>query len=510
MYYFLGSDIGTSSSKTILTDLTGKLISQDTREYDVLTPKRLWAEQWPEVWMDGLVKSIRNTVNNSGVDSKDIKGITISGLYGGSGVPVDEEIKAIRPCLIWMDRRADQETNWVLDNVGLEKLIRITHNGVDPYYGFTKMLWIKFNEPENWKRIRYFLPPNSYAIYKLTGEIAIDYSSAGNIGGIFDMNERKWSEDLLNDMDIPVRMMPSRLVNSTEIVGQLTNEAAEDLGLALGTPVFFGGVDCGAATLGMGVLESGVFAVTIGTSMCGALICDKNNLAVESGKLIAWPYQYEPLEYSYLFSGANTAGAIIKWFRNTFAENELLSEKAGGKNAYDQLNEIAQTVPLGSNGLVVLPYFMGERAPIWDSDAKGVIFGLSLNHTKAHIYRAFLEAIAFSLRDSIEASGNYQNDHILVSGGVTKSLLFRQILADVTGYIVYSPNEDVEANLGDVMLAAIGTGLLSQEEVAKWQVMSNRTEPIKDNYENYEQYYRLYHEIYKCLRTPMAQLSTLV
>jgi xylulokinase len=324
------------------------------------------------------------------------------------------------------------------------------------------------------------------------------------------MNERKWSEELLNDMEIPVSMMPSRLVNSTEIVGKLTDSAALDLGLLPGTPVFFGGVDCGAATVGMGVLESGVFAATIGTSMCGALICDKSNLAAESGKLIAWPYQYEPLEYSYLFSGANTAGAILKWFRNTFAENEFLTEKSGGKNAYDQLNEMAQEIPLGSNGLVVLPYFMGERAPIWNSDAKGVIFGLSLSHTKAHIYRAFLEAIAFSLRDSIEASGNYQNDHILVSGGVTRSSLFRQIVADVTGYIVYSPNEDVEANLGDVMLAAIGTGLLEQDEVSKWQVMSNKTEPIKENHEEYEKFYRLYHEIYDCLKVPMADLSSLV
>ena len=510
MNYLLGSDIGTSSSKTILTDLNGRIISQDTQEYDVLTPRRLWAEQWPEVWMDGLKKSIKNAVDKSKINPEDIKGITISGLYGGSGVPVDEEFKAVRPCLIWMDRRADKETKWVLENIGLEKLLRITHNGADPYYGFTKMLWVKFNEPENWKRIKYFLPPNSYAILKMTGELAIDYSSAGNIGGIFDMNERKWSEELLNDMEIPVSMMPARLVNSTEIVGKLTDRAALDLGLLPGTPVFFGGVDCGAATVGMGVLESGVFAATIGTSMCGALICDKSNLAAESGKLIAWPYQYEPLEYSYLFSGANTAGAILKWFRNTFAENEFMMEKSGGKNAYDQLNEMAQEIPLGSNGLVVLPYFMGERAPIWNSDAKGVIFGLSLNHTKAHIYRAFLEAIAFSLRDSIEAAGNYQNDHILVSGGVTRSPLFRQIVADVTGYIVYSPNEDVEANLGDVMLAAIGTGLLEQDEVSKWQVMSNKTEPIKENHEEYEKYYRLYHEIYDCLKIPMADLSSLV
>ncbi len=357
MNFLLGSDIGTSSTKTILTNLDGKVIAQDTQEYDVLTPKRLWAEQWPEVWMTGLFNSIKNTVEKSGVNPQEIKGITISGLYGGSGIPVDEKFEAIRPCLIWMDRRVEKETKWVLENVGLEKLLKITHNGVDPYYGFTKMLWVKFNEPENWKKIKYFLPPNSYAIYKLTGEVAIDYSSAGNIGGVFDMNQRKWSEELLNDLGIPTSMMPERLVDSTEIVGRLSESVASDLGLLPGTPVFFGGVDCGAATVGMGVLESGVFAATIGTSMCGALICEKSNLAAESGKLIAWPYQYQPLENSYLFSGANTAGAIIKWFRNTFAEHELDIERAGGTSAYEQLNKQAEHLPIGSNGLIVLPYF---------------------------------------------------------------------------------------------------------------------------------------------------------
>jgi len=211
-----------------------------------------------------------------------------------------------------------------------------------------------------------------------------------------------------------------------------------------------------------------------------------------------------------LFSGANTAGAIIKWFRNTFAEHELDIEKAGGTNAYEQLNQQAEQLPIGSNGLIVLPYFMGERAPIWNSDAKGVIFGLSLSHSKAHIYRAFLEAIAYSLRDSIEATGEYKKDYILVSGGVTRSHLFRQILADVTGYAVCCPDEDVEATMGDIMLAAIGTGLLDQKEVMKWQVMNDRTQPDKERQAEYEKFYNLYHEVYECLKPPMASLTALV
>jgi len=199
-------------------DTKGNLIAQDLQQYDVLTPKPLWAEQWPDVWLDATKKSIRNTVEKSGVSPDQIKGICISGLYGGSGIPLDENMEPVRPCLIWMDRRAGEQGKWVLDNIGAEKLKKITHNGVDPYYGYLKMLWIRDNEPQNWAKIKLFLPPNAYAIYKLTDEVGIDYSSAGNIGGIFDMNTRTWSYELMDEMGIPRSMMPTRLMDSGEIV----------------------------------------------------------------------------------------------------------------------------------------------------------------------------------------------------------------------------------------------------------------------------------------------------
>ena len=199
----------------------------------------------------------------SGVDAGDIKAIAISGLYGGSGIPLDENMKPVRPCMIWMDRRAQRESDWALEAIGEQRLLEITHNGADPYYGYTKMLWMKRNEPENRARTRLFLPPNDYVIYKLTGQAAIDYSSAGNIGGIFDMNTRTWSAELLERMGIPLSMMPERLVESTDVVGTLTAEAAAGLGLWEGLPVVAGGIDCGAANIGLGVFEPGVYAAAI-------------------------------------------------------------------------------------------------------------------------------------------------------------------------------------------------------------------------------------------------------
>lgn len=506
MQYLLGTDIGTSGTKTIMMDTTGKLISQDLQEYDVITPKPLWAEQWPDVWYEATKDSIRNCVakaKEAGVKAEDIKGIAISGLYGGSGIPLDENMKAVRPCMIWMDRRADAETQWVLDNIGEDKLYEITHNGADPYYGYTKILWMKNNEPENWAKTKLFLPPNDYVIYKLTGEIAIDYSSAGNLGGVFDMNTRTWSQEMLDAMGIPMSMMPQRIVESTDIVGGMTKEAAEDLGLCEGLPVIASGIDCGAANIGLGVFEAGVYAAAIGTSMCGALI---SNEPARKG-LISWPYLYDAKNLAYHFAGGNTAGAIVKWFRQQLCQWEIECQKNGGANSYDVLNGQAEAIPAGSEGLVVLPYFMGERSPVWDSDAKGTIVGLSLTHTKGHLYRAFLEAVAYCLRDSMEATADDMGEYILIAGGVTKSKVWRQIFADVTGYPVVCPVYDVEANMGDVMLAGIGTGILTYEEVKKWQVLDAPIMPNEENHKKYNEYFALYKSIYKNLKADMKKLT---
>lgn len=506
MKYLLGTDIGTSGTKTVLMSLEGELLAQDVCEYDVLTPKPLYAEQWPEVWYHAVIETIQNAVKKAGVPKEEIAGLAVSGLYGGSGIPLDENMEPVRPCMIWMDRRAEEEARWALQTAGEEKLQSVTQNGADPYYGYTKILWMKNHEPENWKKTKLFLPPNAYVIYRLTGEIAIDYSSAGNIGGIFDMNKREWSEEMMELLGIPKEKMPQKLVASTEIVGGLTEDAAGMLGLCEGMPVVAGGIDCGAANIGMGVLKPGIYAAAIGTSMCAALISDR---PINGKGLIVWPYLYRPKELSYYFAGGATAGAIVKWFRQVMCRYELEQEKASGRNAYDLLNEWAEKIPPGSEGLLVLPYFMGERSPIWDSNARGTIFGLTLAHTKGHIYRAFLEAVAYSLRDAMEAAGVRPGGRILLAGGVTRSKVWRQIFADVTGCEIVCPIHDVEANLGDVILAGIGTGLLDYEAVEKWQTLDEPVCPNMKTHEVYNKYYRIYKSLYKNLKGNMKEISKL-
>lgn len=504
--YLVGTDIGTSGTKTIIMSTDGELISSDLQEYDVLTPKALWAEQWPDVWVDAVKITIKNAIKKYKCNPEDIKAICISGLYGGSGVPVDEEINPVRPCIIWMDRRASEQEKWVIDNIGKERLYEITHNGTDPYYGYTKILWIKENEPENWSKIKLFLPPNAYAIYKLTGEIAVDYSSAGNIGGVFDIEKRTWSKEMLDAMGIKRSMMPERIVESTDIVGRITKEVAEEIGLVEGTPVCAGGVDCVVATFGLGIFEPGQYAAVIGTSMCAALVHD--NPIVAHG-LIEMPYVKDAKKLSYSFGGAATAGALIKWFRDNFAQEEKQIEKNGGENAYRALDKEAANISPGSDGIIVLPYFMGERSPVWDTNARGTIVGLSLSHTKAHIYRAFLEAVAYSLRHSMESTNTDLGEYILVAGGVAKSKLWRQIIADVTGYPVICPLNDVEANLGDVILAGIGTGCITYDDVNKWQLFDEKVLPNQEAHEVYSEYYKLYRSIYNDLCKDMKNLNSI-
>lgn len=503
--YLIGTDIGTSGTKSILMDTAGHLISQDLEEYNVLTPHPLWAEQWPDVWINAVKVSIRKTVAQAHIDPQDIKGMGISGLYGGSGVPLDAEMNPVRPDLIWMDRRAQEETEWVKQHIDNIRLTTITGNDiVDPYYGYTKILWIKNHEPENWRKIHLFLPPNNYAIYQLTGKVSIDHSAAGNIGGLYDINTHSWSEEMLEAMHIPAHMMPTPIVDSTTIVGGLTAEAAHELGLTPGTPIVSGGVDVGAANLGMGVFKPGKYVAAIGSSMNAALVSKK---PINLQKLIVWPYPYDSEHLVYNFSGSATAGAITKWFRDNLGEKEVESQTNGGDNAYAALNKKSENIIPGSEGLIVLPYFMGERAPIWNPDAKGLIFGLSLFHTKAHLYHAFQEAVCYALRHSIESTGRDLGDYIIIAGGVTHSPQWVQMFADVTGYAVRTPLENAEANLGDVMLAGIGTGLLTVEDVQKWSILGKRMTPDPIRHDIYSKYYDLYRKLYLDLQEDMHDLS---
>jgi len=506
--FLLGTDIGTQGTKTVIVNPNGQIIASAFSEYDVIKPKPNWVEQWPEVWVKATLETIKKTIEKSKVKPGEIAGIALSGLYGGSGIPVDKEMVPIRPCLIWMDRRATEEVQWVKDNVDKDKIFSITGNYVDSYYGFTKMMWIRNNEPDNWRRIFQFITPKDYVIYKLTGENITDLSSAGNIGGIFDIKKKCWSEEMCSILGIPISMLPGQIVKSADIVGKITKEVSQLCGLLEGTPVVAGGIDAPVASLSAGVLEEKSHVAMVGTSICWGVVHKGQHL---SPKLVSFPYVAYDDEMIYTFGGAATAGGIVRWFRDQFGEREMAAEKELPISAYQLMDKEAAKISPGSDGLLLLPYFMGERSPIWDPDAKGTIIGLTLYHSRMHLYRAILEGVAYSLRHNIEAgleSGLELTEEGIMVGGATKSPLWLKIFSDVTGFPIKTLKQDVEAPYGDALLAGVGTGVLSSyQKIKDWVQFNTPVYPDEKVKKVYDQYFIEYQKAYEALKDIMKRLG---
>jgi xylulokinase len=505
--HVIGVDIGTQSTKAVLTTADGRIVAQASHAYQVETPRPLWAQQWPDVWLDAVVVCIRTVIAQSGVDASTIKALCVGSLYGGSGIPVDAEGRPLYPCLIWMDRRAQDEVEWVRANVDVERLYDITGNGIDSYYGYTKMLWLREKEPAVWAKTRHFLPPNSYVALQFTGEMAVDHSSAGNIGGVYDVKRRAWSDEALAMLGIPRSMMPDRLVESSGIVGALLPEWAAKLGLPAGLPLMAGGVDAAAATLAAGAARPGNHVAMIGTSMCWGTI--RPTVDARHG-LISMPHVFNGAHDLYVFGGAITAGASVTWFRETFCQAEIAEGRAQGIDPHVLLERAAAKLPPGCDGLMFLPYLMGERSPVWDAQASGCFVGLGLHHGRAQLYRAVLEGVTFALRHNIEAGVQgiaALDERLVVVGGASHSDLWMQIIADVTGRPVFTLAEDVEASLGAALLAAFGAGLIDAEAVRRgWVTPVQRALPDAAAHVRYSALFEQYVALYPALKPVMHRL----
>ena len=505
--YVIGVDVGTQSTKAVLVSSDGQIVAQRARAYQVETPRPLWAQQWPDVWLDAVTHCIQGVVSAAQLPADAVRAVCVSSLYGGSGIPVDAHGKALHPCLIWMDRRATDSVKWVRNNVDLERLYDITGNSLDSYYGYTKMLWLRDNAPEVWAQTQYFLPPNSYINAQLTGVIAVDHSSAGNIGGIYDVQQRTWSDEALQMLGIPRRMLPDRLIGSSDVVGGLLPEWAQRLGLPAGTPVICGGVDAAVATLAAGAAQPGNHVAMIGTSMCWGTIRPEVN--ARHG-LISMPHVFNGERDLYVFGGAIAAGASVTWFRETFCQAEIASAKAQGTDAHVLLEKDAAPLPPGSDGLLFLPYLMGERSPVWDAKASGCFLGLGLHHGRHQLYRAVLEGVSFALRHNIEAGiqgVGALDERLVVVGGASHSDLWMQIIADITGRPVYTLQEDVEASLGAALLAAYGVGLIDADAVRRgWVTPVLRSTPNADAHLIYNALFAQYVDLYVALKPAMHRL----
>ncbi len=496
----IGCDIGTSGTKAVAVTADGKSLASTHTGYGIITPHPQWAEQWPEVWLDAVVKTIGELVTQ--IDPARIAGICISALYGGTGVMCDEEMNPLRPVIIWMDRRADEESRYVEKSIGLKEIFAVSANGIDSYFGYTKLLWVKNNEPEIFEKIKWIVPVHSYIVYRMTGKLTVDYCSAGNVGGIYDYKNHCWSKEAAEKLSIKYEALPDTFGAPTDIAGTLNNEFSSKLGISSDVPVCFGTVDCVASMLSAGIVEAGDNAAVLGTSLNWGYI--RNDLP-DDPNLISMPYCIDPKKKSYTYGGASTAGALPRWFMQNFMPEETAE-------AYKTLEDyVEKNIKPGSDGLIVLPYFMGERSPIWDENASGLILGLSLMHTKEHIYRAILESTAYSLRDIIESILERKTlTKLILVGGGSKSSLWKQIFADVTGLPVYTPVNPVEAPLGDAFMAGMATGLVRDvKEIERWVEFNPAVEPIKEHFEKYNRLFAVYRKLYPALKENMKDLKQL-
>ena len=493
MTYLVGTDIGTQGTKTIITDTQGDIQASTYREYSVLNPQQGWAEQWPDVWAEAAYATIKEAVERSNVDPADIAGASVSALYGGSGIPLDRSMDPLRPCIIWADRRATKQCRWLRENVGVDHLYEVTGNVIDPYYGYTKMLWIKEEEPDVWAKLHRLETPNAYVIRKITGEESVDYSSAGNYGGIFNLHRRDWSPPLMEELGIPRTLFPERIHSSEEVVGEVTGEGSRLTGLRRGTPICAGGIDAPVSALAGGAILDGDLASMLGTSMCNGVIGHTPHL---SPRMINYPYVVNGRHYTYSFTGISTAGYGVRWFRDQLGAQEVARSRETGVDAYKLLDDSAAEITPGSDGLLFLPHLMiGERAPYWDDHLRGGFLGLGVAHTRAHMFRAILEGVAYAMRYSLEAAweaGVTINRATLVDGGA-RSPLWRQIIADVTGVTMSYIPDAQGAPLGDAILAGLGTGAIKDHTVIdEWIKQKTPTPPNPVDAKKYEKMYAVY------------------
>lgn len=442
MTYLLGLDISTTGAKALLIDVSGKVIASHTTPQPISAPKPLWSEQNPADWWDGIAASIRGVLAQSGISATAILAIGLTGQMHGL-VLLDAAGNVLRPSILWNDQRTQAQCDEITRRVGSERLIRLTGNRALTGFTAPKIVWVREHEPDVFARAAHMLLPKDYIRYKLTGDYAMDMSEASGTL-LLDVANRRWSQEVLDALDIPAAWMPT-LCEGDAITGVISAEAAELTGLKPGTPVVGGGGDQAAGAVGVGALDPGVVSLVVGTSGVVFAPLAQYNYEPE-GRLHAFCHAV-PGRWHFMGVTLSAAGSL-QWYHDTLAHN----------TSFDDLLAPASEIPPGSDGLIFLPYLSGERTPHPDPLARGAFIGLTTRHTQAHLTRAVLEGVAYSLKDcfNLMANANLPTDlQIRVSGGGAKSRLWRQILADVLNATLVTTNSTEGAAYGAAILAAV-------------------------------------------------------
>jgi xylulokinase len=483
----LGIDIGTASTKGVLARPNGEILATAAREHGLSLPHPGWAEHdAEEVWWEDFVSICRELLEEA---DGEVAAVCASGI-GACLLPADAEGTPLRPAILYgIDSRAASEIEELNERYGQEELLGRCGSVLSTQAVGPKLLWLQRNEPQVWERTEKFFMASSFIVHRLTGEYVLDHHSASQCDPLYNIHENRWIEDWASEIapDLPL----PRLLWPAEIAGEITSEAAEETGLPVGTPVAAGTIDAWSEGASVGVQAPGDLMLMYGTTMFMIEILEKP--LTHPG---LWGTTGLLPETHNLAAGMATSGALTGW----------LQDISGGVS-YEELTGEASEVPPGSNALVVLPYFAGERTPVLDPDARGLISGLTIGHGRGHLYRAMLEATAYGVRHILEymreAGGG--GDRFVAVGGGTKGDLWPQIVSDVTGYKQQLPEETIGAAYGDALLAARAVGLVESDAV--WSRIVDTVEPQEENREVYDELYSVYRELYPATRKQVHKLA---
>ena len=505
MDYLLGIDLGTSSVRVILIDTEGKVCSLAGEEYPILYPEPNAAEQNPDHWWEATCRTIHKILQETTISPSSIAGIGLSGQMHGL-VAIDGKGKLLHPAIIWVDKRSVQECEEIKKKIGEEKLYLITGNPVAAGFLGPSLLWLRKQEPEVFRRIYQVLPPKDYLRWKLTGEIATEPTDAVGTA-LFDVQKGDWATEILTALDLPRKIMPD-ILPSDQVGGRITPAAASETGLMAGTPVILGGGDQAMGAIGNGVVSPGVAASTIGTG--GQLVVCIDQPQFDPGRRLHLLVHAMPRRW--LLMGAMlSAGLSLRWLRDQVFPLEKLMAESLGIDPYELFSREAEKVPVGSQGLLFLPYLSGERTPHMDPYARGVFFGLKLEHHRGHIIRAVMEGVAFGLRDSWEIfqSLEVKIHRLIASGGGARSRVWRQIQADILGTTLFVSDKPEHSALGAAILAGVGVNIYPDLETAcrKYISYTQETSPFLENKKKYDQYYLIYRSLYPQLRESFQELN---
>lgn len=504
MNYFLGIDLGTSAVKCILVNDQGAVVASRSEEYPLSQPQPGWAEQNPMDWWEKSALCIRELLKKAGIDGAQVAGVGLSGQMHGS-VFLDEQLNVVRPALLWCDQRTGAQCEWIESVVGKERLGELTGNKALTGFTAPKAVWLKQQEPENFAKTKHMMLPKDYVRLQLTGRFGMDMSDAS--GTLFlDVANRRWSQEVVEALGIPMEWLPP-LFESNDVAGHVLAEAARATGLAEGTPVVAGGGDQACGAVGVGVVKSGIASVALGTS--GVVFVHDESYQVDSECRLHSFCHGVPGKW-HRMGVMLSAGGSFQWWKNQFGYEELQKASAEGRDVYEYLTALAETAPLGSEGLLFMPYLTGERTPHPDPKARGAFIGLNLRHTKAHLTRAVLEGINFGLRDSLELMKESSVDirELRVNGGGARSLFWRQMIADIFGYPVVTVNSTDGPAYGAAVMAA--SGVLNRDIsdlCEEWIQVVDRVEPNPDNSAKYQEYYEIYRSLYPTLKETFHKLS---